>query len=397
MPPSPPPSAPRGLLFKACGQAGFLGAGEALGYLGAEGGLRLFDFGHPTHMGWGAYDFAPDGRALLLSIETDQSWKTESFYVYYPRSRTHLWLCDLETGGLEEIATGPRPAPFCAPCALLPGSSGLLATFSIAGKEVLHRMELDGSHPVALTGRDEYVYGVSLSLDGGRVAFHANYQIHTMRLDGTGRTLVSKLPGKLCFGTSWSPDGEWVLYQVCDSEADPAHDWSSIWIGRPDGSENLQLTGEAEAWFGASYGPPDNPRSGSIMPRWAPDGSGILYARRQPSSKVPWEFQPQRPDTTHFNRDFRPELAQGGTQICLLDPQRRNSTPLTPSQPSTWELRPEWSPDSSQILFVRAPVGQLPALWAMDRDGGALRQLTDAQGRGADFPRWVPGQRRVQP
>ncbi|MSR83602.1 MAG: serine/threonine protein kinase [Candidatus Latescibacteria bacterium] len=387
------PSPPRGLLFKACSQAGFLGTGEQLGYLRADGtGMRLFDFGRPSEIGWGAYDFAPDGRALLLSIETDPSWKTESFYVYYPRSRTHLWLCNLETGTIEEIATRPRPAPFCAPCALLPRGQGLLATFNIEGREVLHRLELDGANPVPLTGRDEYVYGVSLSPDGSRVAYHANYQIHTMHLDGTGRVQVSQLPGQLCFGTSWSPDGDWVLYQVCNSAQDPAHDWSSIWIGRPDGSENRQLTGEAEAWFGAAYGPRDNPRTGSIMPRWAPDGSGILYARRQPGSQVPWEFQPQRPDTTHHNRDFKPELARGGTQICLLDPQQKTSTPLTPSQPATWELRPDWSPDSARILCCHAPVDELPAVWMMNRDGSDLVRLTDAEGRGADFPRWVPAQ-----
>lgn len=379
----------RGLLFKACSQAGFLSTGEQLGYLRDDGtGMRLFDFGRPTHIGWGACDFAPDGRALLLSIETDPSWKTESFYVYYPRSRTHLWLCDLENGELEEIATRPRPAPFCAPCALLPGGQGLLASFSIAGKEVLHRLELDGSNPVALTGKDEYVYGVSLSPEGGRVAFHANYQIHTMNLDGSGRVQVSQLPGQLCFGTSWSPEGDWVLYQVCNPAQDPAHDWSSIWIGRPDGSENRRLTGEAEAWFGAAYGPADNPRTGSIMPRWAPDGSGILCARRQPGSRVPWEYQAQRPDTTHHNRDFKPEQARGGTQICLLDPQRGTSTPLTPTHPPTWELRPDWSPDSQRILFCRAGVGEVPAVWVMNREGGDLRRLTD--GRGADFPRWVP-------
>lgn len=272
----------------------------------------------------------------------------------------------------------------------MPGGAGLLSTFSIEGREVLHRMELDGANPVALTGRDEYVYGVSLSPEGTRVAFHANYQIHTMNLDGTGRAQVSQLPGQLCFGTSWAPGGDWILYQVCDPVADPGHDWSSIWIGRPDGSENRQLTGEAEAWFGAAYGPPDNPRTGSIMPRWAPDGSGILYARRQPDSRVPWQYQTQRPDTTHHNRDFLPEQAQGGTQICLLDPERGASTPLTPGQPTTWELRPDWSPDSARILFCRAGVGELPAVWVMNRDGSDLAQLTDAAGRGADFPRWVP-------
>ena len=62
-----------------------------------------------------------------------------------------------------------------------------------------------------------------------------------------------------------SPDGEWVLFQVCDPAADPGHDWSDIWIGRPDGSENRALTQGEAAWFAASYGPPDNPGGGSLF------------------------------------------------------------------------------------------------------------------------------------
>jgi len=69
--------------------------------------------------------------------------------------------------------------------------------------------------------------------------------------------------------------------------------------------------------------------------------------------------------------------------------RKKGSTLLTPAEPGIWELRPDWSPDSRRILFVRAPMGEVPALWAMDRDGSHLRRLTDAQGRGADFPRWV--------
>ena len=58
-------------------------------------------------------------------------------------------------------------------------------------------------------------------------------------------------------------------------------------------------------WFAATYGPPKTRRR---LER------ARLDARRRdplparlPGSKVPWEFQPQRPDLDHFNRDYKPE------------------------------------------------------------------------------------------
>jgi Tol biopolymer transport system component len=386
------PEGKRGFLFKIRGKSGVQGRGEKLAFMNADGtGLRIFDFGHPSHIGWGAYALFKDGRrALLLSIETDDDWKTKPFQVYYPKSRTHIWICDLETGALTEIAQKERIAPFYAPCALLPDEARMLVGVNIQGRERLFSMDLDGSRPKPITGPDEYVYGVSVSPDGTRVAFHADYQIHVTAIDGKHRVRVAGRQGFIYFGTSWSPDSNWVLYQVCDPSTDPGHDWSDIWIGRPDGSENRPLTQGEAAWFAASYGAPDNPGGGSIMPRWAPDGSGILYARRLADSKVPWEIQPQRPDTNHFNRDFKPELARGGTQICFLNPKDGSSTPLTHIDPPQWEFRPEWSPDSGQILFCRARVGENPAIWIMDRDGRNQRLLTQGiDGQGVDFPRWV--------
>ena len=47
----------------------------------------------------------------------------------------------------------------------------------------------------------------------------------------------------------------------------------------------------------------------------------FVVERKLPGSKPPWEFQPQRPDTDHFNRDYHPDRARGGTQLSLLDPK----------------------------------------------------------------------------
>ena len=150
------------------------------------------------------------------------------------------------------------------------------------------------------------------------------------------------------------------------------------------------LTGGQAMWFGATYGHPGNRGGGSNGPGWTRDGQ-VLFPRRLPGSKVAWEFQPQRPDTDHFNRDYKPELARGGTEICRLDPHTGAVTALTTSDPPVWDFRGGASPDGLQIAFCRAETGGVPGLWVMNTDGSHPRLLTRGlDERGADHPRWVP-------
>ena len=143
-------------------------------------------------------------------------------------------------------------------------------------------------------------------------------------------------------------------------------------------------------WFGATYGDPGNRGGGSNLAAWTRDGH-ILFPRRLPGSKVAWEFQAARPDTDHFNRDYRPELACGGTQICRLDPETGAVSILAPSVSPLWDFRCTESPDGRQIAFCRAETGGVPALWVMDADGGRPRLLSRGlDGQGADHPQWVP-------
>jgi len=123
---------------------------------------------------------------------------------------------------------------------------------------------------------------------------------------------------------------------------------------------------------------------------WTRDGQ-ILFSRKIPGSKVPWEFQPQRPDADHFNRDFKPALARGGTEISRLNPADQSVIRLTQSDPTVWDFRASESPDGREILFCRAATGAAPALWRMDADGGNPRLLSRGwDDKGADHPRWLP-------
>jgi len=261
-------------------------------------------------------------------------------------------------------------------------------------------MNLDGSDARPFTRPGEGLpYGFSVSPDSERVAFHLaspqGYQIWTSDAQGANRKLVAAHPDHLYFGPSWSPDGEWLMFQDCLFKTDPGHEASDICVARPNGTELRALTHGQEQWFAATYGNPAHRGSGSNMPAWTRDGQ-ILFSRRLAGSRVAWEYQSNRPDTDHFNRDWKPELAQGGTEICRLNPKDGQALSLTRNDPPVWDFRASESPDGKRIAFCRCAVGETPSLWVMDATGGGERLLTQGLDEsGADQPRWLPNKNSV--
>ena len=131
------------------------------------------------------------------------------------------------------------------------------------------------------------------------------------------------------------------------------------------------------------------------MAEWTQSGH-ILFPRRLTGSKVAWEYQAQRPDTDHFNREYKPETARGGTEICTIVPETGAVTRLTGSEPPAWDFRACESDDACLIAFCRCATGESPALWVMNRDGSEQCLLTRGlDGMGADHPRWLPEQTGV--
>jgi len=386
-------------LNEARGRAGrfFFTSGGKTGMMSADGGgLRWFEFDVPGQATWQPCGFFSDGRRVLfLSMEPRRDGPGRPFAEYYHKTPTHLWIHDLESGSLVEVATRDRMAPFYTPQLLLNDDRVLIQVVRDSGGQI-YSMNIDGSGAREFTHLGEGMpYGFSLSPDGRRVAYHiagpSGYQIWTCDLDGGGRTLVAAHPERLYFAPAWSPDGSWLVFQDCRFGQDLGHDWSDISIARPDGSGLRNLTSGQSAWFAATYGPADNRGGGSNTPSWTRDGR-ILFSRRRPGSQVPWVYQTGRPDVDHFNREFMPEQARGGTDICRIDPSSGAVDCLTNCEPPVWDFRQTESPDGRTILFCRAETGGSPAIWVMDADGGDPRMLTRGlDDRGADHPRWLPG------
>jgi len=364
--------------------------------MNADGsGLRCLEFDVPNQATWQPGGFFEDGhRMLLLSMEPRRDGPGKPFGEYYHQTPTHIWVYDLDLGTLEEIATRDRLAVFYTPQLLIEDKRMLVQVIRNKVPQTFN-MNLDGTDAREFTRAGEGMpYGLSLSPDGQRVAYHlaspSGYQIWTSDVEGRNRILVAGHPDHLHFCPLWSPDGQWLAFQDCLYRQDPGHDWSDLCLSRPDGSEQRLLTTGQALWFGATYGSPDNRGGGSNTPVWTHDGA-ILVSRRLPGSKVAWEFQADRPDVDHFNRDFKPALARGGTEICRINPCDGSAQPLTHSEPPVWDFRQSESPDASQLIFCRAETGGVPAIWVADSDGRNPRMLTKGlDERGADHPRWVP-------
>jgi TolB protein len=364
--------------------------------INADGtGLRYLEFKIPDQVTWQPGPFLADGRRVIfLSMESRRDGPGRPFAEYYHKTPTHLWLYDLDHDALTEIATRNRLAVFYTPALLISDHRLLVQVVRDQGGQI-YSMNLDGTDAREFTRLGEGLpYGLSLSPDGLRVAYHLaspqGYQIWTSNPDGTERTLVAAHPDHLYFGPAWSPDGQWLVFSDCDFRNDPGHDWCDLCLARPNGSEKRLLTTGQPMWFAATYGPRENPGGGSNIPSWTRAGQ-VLFPCRIPGSKVPWEFQPQRPDTDHFNRDFKPDQARGGVALGCLDPNETRTTMLTPAAPSVWDFRATQSPDGHSMVFCRAETGGVPAIWVMDSNGTTPVRLTNGfENRGADHPRWLP-------
>jgi len=360
-----------------------------IGIISEDGtGLEYLHLDIPGQASWGYGPFFSDGhRIILTSFEEGKQWEGNVM--------SHIWIYDLERKTLSEIATKNRPANYHVPCGLLPGEQRIVTGPIIEGEQRIYTMNLDGSDQVEVTKKGEgYCYGVSISPDGERLAFHTTgktaYRIFVIGIDGSKRTLVAAHPDHYYFGTSWSHGGEWILYQDCHYKIDPGHDWSDICIGRSDGSEHRVITEGLRQWFGTSYGNPETRGSGSNMPQWSPEGLAITYTRAKPNSQTAWQWAENRPDTDHFNRDYKPEEARGGTDICLVNPQTGAVAQITDNEPLIWDFRTVWSPEGDTIAFCRAKVGYPSELFITDTDGKNQRFLTSGEfDQGVDHPKFL--------
>lgn len=347
-------------------------------------------FGIEGQVNWQPGSVFADGqRFTVLSLEEGMC--------HAETTQTNLWVYDLQADQLEPLLKQYRPVPYATVAGLLPGDRRII-TAHVKDRVNRHVIsDLDGGNATEVPLPDDgFSYCLQPSPDGERVVFHTaskrgGYRIHVMRWDGSDLVEVAGDPEHLFFGPTWSPDGQWLLFADCRQQQDPEHMRSDLCVVRPDGSDFRRLTTDRSHWLSPVYGNPDTKGGGSEIPHWMPDSRHVTWVRLKAGSRTPWPLQEDPTVDDHFNRDFRPDEACGGTDLHLLDVFTGQETSLTANDDGVWDFRATPSPDGTQMAFCRSPTGEPSQLWLRDIASGESRFLTSGPaGTGADHPRWIP-------
>ena len=232
----------------------------------------------------------------------------------------------------------------------------------------------------------------------GRILFQRDDGLYTANPDLSHETFV--VAGG--FG-NWSPDGTQIAYQkATDPDPNDNQEVQNIYVARPDGSDERQLTppiGDSEkpSWsrdgrwiiFSTDAGDyPDGqgiyivPSDGSApmrmltpkpagtffaeLPRYSPDGSKFVFTAYRGANSV---------QNAHQDK-----LAGFASALFVAKADGSGVRQLT-----AWGLNavgPDWSPDGRTIAFESRPphIGDVGEVMVIGADGKNPRTLTDDHG-----------------
>jgi TolB protein len=220
------------------------------------------------------------------------------------------------------------------------------------------------------------------SPDGKKIAFN-NGALHLVNADGSGLTDL----GHVGWHPDWLPDGSRIVFWLQSDNASLAEvepdgsdlrelfpsDFADIAISS-DGTRMAVNSGGGISIVEYPSGEPLTSVKSTGMfdsgPSWSPDGSKIAFSSWQTSHGEIWIANAD-------GSDAKPLIAD---QPCLWSP-----TPMPGPSGCASDTSPTWSPDGTQIAFIRESVGS--DIWVVNADGTGQRQITDTPMREME-PDW---------
>jgi Tol biopolymer transport system component len=273
---------------------------------------------------------------------------------------SQIWTMSPDGTNAAQLTHDPSTATDTLP-SISPDGHTVVYQSNASGTNQIWAIDGDGKNPRQLTftnlneGTNEQP---TFSPDGKKIAFDSNrggnFQLFVMNADGSGQTQVMTTDGNVG-GSSWSPDGSQIAY---NDDTNGSNQIYTVEVG------TSLVTG------------PLTSEGANRNPHWSPDGSKILFVSSRCTAEAPF--------------------CGGGESVFVMDTNGENQQNLT--QAPIFDADPAWSPDGSQIAFVRDLGGQAFNVFTANADGTNQVQLTNggAPSRNS-FPNWgtqlsAPGQ-----
>jgi Tol biopolymer transport system component len=257
---------------------------------------------------------------------------------------------------------------------------------SLDDRSVIVTIRPDGSGATRVSHARGWSSDPHLSAGGTRLAYERAFQVHVVGPDGSDRRLLVRNG----YNPTLSPSGRRLLFQRYRVDSDNA-----IFRIDADGTGRRELT------------------KGSINyePSWSGDGRRIVFVRDR---DLPQLWTMKRDGSRHRRltrasgkEDFDPEFSPGGTHVlfsriksygtrCLYradifvvvadgSGRARNLTRTCRRS----ETSAHWSPDGTQIAFVKRNKAHDLQIYVMESDGTGVTRLTDGPARNHS-PEWSP-------
>lgn len=166
-------------------------------------------------------------------------------------------------------------------------------------------------------------------------------RIFTVAGDGSGRTQIAGDAARALFEPSFSPDGEWIVFESHPYDQEKG---GELWKVRADGSRLTRLT----------HGRDDR------QPNWSPRGDRIVFQR---SEKGRWDI---------WTIDVNGGRARNVTRSRVID-----------------ETDVAWSPSGRWLVYSQGGDGiDVASLFTIGADGRGRRQLTRTRNWYDGAPTW---------